>query len=336
MSMTGGTSSSGGTVPGALQIEIGVGDSITVGNLAVPAATNGYAGLLAANYGWLQRSTAVGGTNIGDWQQFQHQLFARTMANGVSVSIFGANDIRFTNNTAFDYTNFANAARAAVLYGTVAYSEQVKAGTWSFTGSWAAGSSGIPTYDLENMKQTSAVGAAGTVTTTGTTAYLVLLADVTGDVAFDVSIDGVSQGSFSDTGNQQSSQLELYHYYPIAFRFTGLSAGTHSLRVTYSSGTTNLILMWASGNTLTNHPRFFVGNCLPESPDTLAAQTALYNAALAPVLSQLFSDGLNAIAVNTHDAMDPSNASLWGDPVHPSNAGHAVLAATFEAAINSH
>ncbi len=173
------------------------------------------------------------------------------------------------------------------------------------------------------------------MTTTGTSAYLVLLADCSGDVAFDVSIDNVSQGSFSDTGNQQSSQLELYRYYPIAFRFTGLSAGTHSLKVTYSSGSTALILMWASGNTITNHPRFFVGNCLPESPDTLATITALYNASLATVLGELSSDGLKAIAVNTHDALNPANASLWGDPVHPSNAGHAVLATTFETAINA-
>ena len=336
ISMVGGTGATNGTLTGPPIQEVVFGDSVSAGAGAnSPAFFNSSAGLVMQHYGWEQRNYAVGGTGIGDTQQFQHQFPARSVAGQNTLTLLGINDVFFNPSGTLDLTNWGNAAMANILYGSVVYSDNIRArdGAWTLVGTWTNGSSGVAVYDNDGTKQTSTVGDTATISVSGTTVYLVYLAFTSGDVSFNVSIDSVSQGSFSNTGLAQSFTLTNYLYYPVAFRFSGLTSISHSLKVTYSSGTTPLILMWVTGNANANKPKYFVGNCIPEQTNTNATDVANLNAKLLTITNALKGDGLKVYYVDANSVVDPVNDMC--SQVHPCQSSYNKIAIKFESLIDA-
>lgn len=315
------------------------GDSIGVGNITTNRVLEGYGPKTGLDLGHGVVNSAVGGTKVGDWAFYLYSATPPEVKN-TSLSILGVNDKVSVNGDAANLAAWRKVAEANLLYmaTTQAQKNRARGGTWAFSGSWINAATAYPAYNLTG-KQTSTPGDTATVTFNGSAGYLVLMASDTGDVAFNVTIDGISQGSYSNAGSTLLDGFAGLNVYPIMYRFS-LPNQDHTMVVTYTSGTTPLVLMWATGNPAStpaiSKPRVFAGTCLPQHPNTFASQTVALNAVLTTAVNELASDGFRVYLVDTYSAIDPTNNTLWGDTLHPNATGHAVLATAFEAAINAH
>lgn len=172
-----------------------------------------------------------------------------------------------------------------------------------------------------NVAFDSTGGDTATGTVTGTTIY------VGGYVAGGygtgtIKVDGVSQGSVSFLGAVAGGAV-----FPVAFRYSGFSAGTHTVVLTVTSGFCNI--QWMAGNG-TVGPYVFFGNTIPRYLQT--TQPGILNTAVSAMIGQLQSDGLNIKPIDMNSAI-PANPTTvvtsQGDLIHPNFYGHTLLAGKF-------
>jgi hypothetical protein len=303
------------------------GDSVTQGFNSATTAIGGYASLVAQSYYNRLNNYAVSGTRVGAWAFYQYGSTVSVDSTKTTLSIFGVNDSTPVNSIQGNLDAWKLSARANLLYGAIADADKKKASTWSLSGTWSSVSTGFANYDTWGGKQTSSVGDSASASVNGTVVYLVLMNKDTGDVSYGVTIDGVSKGSFSNTGNSiLENGFGGLNVYPVAQRFTGLSAGSHTIAVTYNSGTTPLVLMWAGGNGApSGKPRYIAGNCIPQQSNANAANISSLNSTFSTTVSELNGDGLKVYLWDANSALPTANTWLWSDSLHPSTIGHYTL-----------
>jgi hypothetical protein len=304
------------------------GDSVTQGFNAGTPSIGGFAPTTSQYFGYRLNNFAVSGTRIGSWAYYQYGSTVSISSSTTQLSIFGVNDEGPVGGVQGNLDAWKLAARANLLYGSIADADKKKASTWSLSGSWASVSTGFANYDTWGGKQTSSATASASTTVSGTVAYLVLLNRDTGDVNYGVTIDSVSQGTFSNAGNSiLENGFGGLNVYPVALRFTGLAAGSHTIAVTYNSGTTPLVLLWAGGNAApSGKPRYLAGNCIPQQNNTNAAFITSLNSTLSTTVSELNGDGLKTYFWDANSTLPTANTFLWSDSLHPTNVGHWTLA----------
>lgn len=151
----------------------------------------------------------------------------------------------------------------------------------------------------------------------------------------DVFVGGVRVGQISCTGLGMTTHLGQTYAAAASIFATGLQAGesaTVEIEVVSPSGKYFFVDWIASGEQ--PRPQICVGNVTPWSASAyadcqLTAQvTADYNAIIAAVVA----DFPNAALVDNHQVITPAQ-HLRPDGVHPNDAGYALLADQFRAAL---
>ncbi len=149
-----------------------------------------------------------------------------------------------------------------------------------------------------------------------------------------VTVDGTVlatvSGSDPGFGGTQNGTTDTY----LLARVPLGALGAHTVTVTHTGAIgTTVGLLWAGVpqadyRTVAGAPRVLVGLTTnsPSGNQTYAAD--VYNLQLKATAASLAADGLNITLVPTDRVLNPG--SDFVDLLHPNNAGHAKLAATFE------
>lgn len=300
------------------------GDSLTV---------SAYPDQVCAAIGLTTDNRAVGGSEMLDIcsdQTKATQVYLTTPIGigDVSFGVMGYNDMRAAGSDATHLESFIRALRAAITW-LVRLQTDVKmlndAG-WTFGGDWSGG------FSLGALvtKYGAANGATASISVVGTaiTVCYVWRGGLGDGAQFTVSIDGVVQETVDSMIGAGTSA-----YCPFARRYSGLSAGAHTVLITQvGSGKTNLGFVAGNGEPygamialcgplLMTTAGYLVEPPTPHSGS--AAAVALYQAAVVALIAEAVADSHNAIAFDTNAANGGSYViptDVSGDDVHP-NAG---------------
>lgn len=236
----------------------------------------------------------------------------------------GLNDVSRYLGDAAKKEHFRKAMRAAIAWPALPDKKTgrgAQAGI-TFTGTWADS----PSPDTCG-KYTSQNGATATATVSGDTVFVgVSDGDYVGmGESIDVTIDGVSKGTFSVKAPGVATWLNQW-WSRVAWKFTGLGAGNHTVVVTQNSPNGKFLhLDWIAGSDQTTKTRVQVGNVTKCSAAWYAgsgvteAMISDYNSIIADVVAE-FS---YARLVDLFSAWNAA-AYLQADGAHWNETGHAI------------
>jgi len=278
---------------------------------------------------------AVPGSMVGD--QTPVVLGINVAAGDRSTIMLGANDERHYGVDSTKQSYYRDGLRNLIGWLALA-KKQTARSAGGETGPWR-------NTQIQGIgRTTSTVGASKTFTVSGTTVYVaVILADSAGNSApYSIGIDGVTQGDYSSSapGVTSIGAPAPYAYTDRLHRFAGLAAGNHTITLT-QTGTGNLSIEWAAGNTQTVFPHVFVGNVIRQADASdfgyskwggNDANVASYNADIARLVSEFRSDGLAVSLIDVHSALN-NTTDLSLDGLHPVQSGQDKIAAAFYAAM---
>ncbi len=205
----------------------------------------------------------------------------------------------------------------------------------STTGSWKAST----LYPFTALNS-SAAGSTLTGSFTGNIFYAELAATTAAGESVSIAIDGAPPATYSPPPLDYIGVRINYGPYFIRIPLTGANSSTHSVRFTcIAPGPNGCEVVWFAGNGLTNlsappylwlaTPYFTAQPGYPQSEYIQMAQI------VRNIQAQLSADGLPvflADLANTFNGV--TNSACMADEVHPSDCGHAILAATFINAMN--
>jgi len=341
------------------------GDSISNGTGATPFY-NGYAFLASKAYGGPQ---SVAYTTRPGEQALDGGTFLVTgTANGLADYIieYGTNDITTYNSSA----NLQDVFQRAYLHDLL-WPSAVNIATYaqnSFctaSGSWTADNSlvtglGESSYTNGNTLSCPTV-IAGKANDNLYIGYEIFNG---GGGTFTVKVDGVTQTdpiSGSTTwvaygdGSSNITTQNGGTYGAVAVRLTnggaGWSAGYHTVLVTVTSATNSgnvvepLYAVFAPSSTVAATLPTGIAVTPNQQNNSNNSLVPTYDGYVTTAQSNLASDGWNIVLANTNAALT-NNASCTGgasppftncyvDAFHPNNTGHAIMAATVEAAAPS-
>jgi hypothetical protein len=345
---------------------INYGDSITYGYYASPN-TLGYAYLLCTAKGWTCTNTGVSGSQMTDANMDQAIFTGAVAQNSISTIAIGTNDYRNPYctgcsggmSTAIMQEQWGQALASIVSWraipdGLTKFTAQGIPSSGGplnavYSGSGWGNTSGL--WGGGVVKNSTQINDSVTINFFGTTGYLYMVVQAQNTSTFTLTLDTVSLGSFSLVGQlgvgglvQASVQM------PWLIRLPNLATGPHQLVLTTTSvysgtGVTgNYFLGFAApdGQVQRVGPYVYTSNllnCLPSACGASQVIISQFNTKIRDVINQLASDGLHVGLVDGAGGMDVTNSSLWNNdspyPIHPSTAGHAVLARVWEDALTS-
>jgi hypothetical protein len=312
------------------------GDSLGsyVGSGSAPANT--YPAIVSAWTGWTMTHSNVAGVEMQDTSHLAPIASATITPASRSLWLVGYNDMRHGGTDATALALFEH----GLLWGgsclAIPATSKVtgQGGAVTYVGTW----SNMAFYGVG--KSTTTQGATATFTTTGSVIYLGMAQTATGGT-FSVTVDGVSAGTFScnwTTNGADHTGGNTIAYGPNLIRLSGYSPGTHTVVITVTSSGSPVYFVWGGGNGSGRGARVYVGNCLkmtvtgyglgtPFDAGSDEAVTA-YNASIAENVATLAGDGLGVFLVNASAHYVPASHQ-GGDNIHPSETGHARIAAAF-------
>jgi len=319
------------TFPATVTSLAAFGDSITLG-FGIPAATDttaslqSYAPLFADMLGLpLTSNSSVSGASCASTSPgsgYANQAYALAPAASVgSVGLLGANDITFVIGAAANQTVYTNALSCILAWLAIPAASKASGASITYVG---AGWSSFTEFGLAG-KFTAASGNTASATVSGTSVYIA--GWTSGDYgSFAVTVDGISQGSFTlaPAGNTMSSVV-----YPYLCRVSGLSAGSHTVVIT-NNAATDIAVQWFGGNSVSSAPLVVVGNTIPRTGFT-SGNISTMNTIMASVVSTLVSDGLNVVPVLDSGVLSATAtpAQYQADLIHPNMLGHTLLSKAF-------
>jgi len=307
------------------------GDSFTTGMGASSPSTLGYVALLANLYSLSSTNRAVSSTGMFSTATL-HNLNINPTSNVFSSVMVGFNDIGQGGNDAKTIAKIKNGIRAIIsnqfldrYYSASSGSSFItKSGTWSaYTassfGGKTAGNSSVNSGNYIEYAFTDTNVVVAMIGSDGSTAY----------GTFDVTIDGVSQGSY--TLNNQTDGLISAVKCPFVLYYANLTNTAHTIRITQTNS--SLINVDYFGNL--KMPKFCNPLLLFEIPKRNAAGYAslpitltdsdvdLYNTFINDVVSE-FSGEYPVYIAKTNDYYSTiSGVSV--DNVHPNDIGHRQI-----------
>lgn len=327
-----------------------IGDSVTSGSGA-STEDQKYISLVAKAKRLRKVNHAVSGTSIlrHSAQVFLHLNPTLPVKNRDQyLMMSGYNDMRFfgTNATHLGYYTenlYANIVWCAIQDRFKVYGQDTR-NLVTYTGSWSNETSfaGIG-------KTSSTLGDTATFKAYGSVVYICSLAVQGGTGRFSVTVDGVSKGTFNcyNSDNDSSS-----NNHPFLVRLTGLSVAEHTVVITvavaagataFYFGTANGGLRESNRITSSEAPTVYVGNMIymttagyavvPSSGSNAAVD--LYNVQTLAVCTALKADGLNVEHVDVNANFPAIAGNFNADLVHPSNAGHQLIADAFNAVMTN-
>lgn len=241
----------------------------------------------------------------------------------------GANDAAFYKNDAAKQEYFRRVFRACLawrLLVTRKTARGAQAGI-TFSGAW-------PDTPAPNPcgRYTTQNGAMASATVSGDTVYIGVSEGDYPDMAetINVVIDGVSHGNFSVKRSGITTHLGQW-WGRVAWRFSGLGQGAHSVIVTHASPTGKFLhLDYIAGSDQTATPRVVVGNAMKftdayyASLGIDASTTQVYNAIIADVVAEFTAHGFPVSLIDRYAHFDPAtqSADQYG---HPADAWQKTM-----------
>lgn len=250
------------------------------------------------------------------------------------VMVFvGGNDVGALHNWDSGYAGYKNSM--STMLGLLRSSTRVT--TFTETGTWAANSSLMS----GNARRSTEPGATISATFTGSNATVVLLAlpDETGS-PFTYSVDGGPEIAGTTVGKGHTALLSISAV-PVPIHLRGLSAGSHTIRVTHTGTSGQPLIMdcvapWYATDTnipwvFITPPPYSTSPGWTQYPSPFASNTDAdrFRQGLREVMVEFQNE--SKIAVVMSDMADlkfpPEDFSLRiGDGLHPNKAGHKVIA----------
>lgn len=242
----------------------------------------------------------------------------------VYVTCIGTNDAGQYKDNAAKKAFFKNVFRAILAWRLLPDRKTgrgPKAGI-TFTGTWLDSPS-----PNTCGKYTTQNGATATATVSGDTVFVGVSAGDYVDMgeSINITIDGVSKGTFSVKVPGVATWLNQW-WSRVAWKFTGLGAGNHTVVVTQNSPTGKFLhLDWIAGSDQTTKTRVQVGNVTKCSAAWYAgggvteAMISDYNSIIAEVVAEF----PYARLVDLFSAWNAA-AYLQADGAHWNETGHAI------------
>lgn len=233
----------------------------------------------------------------------------------------GGNDAIFYKDDAAKQEYFRRCLRACLAWRLLADRKTARgpqAGI-AFTGTWGDMPAPSPCG-----KYTTQNGAMASATVSGDTVYVGVSEGDYPDMseAINVVIDGVSHGNFSVKRPGVTTHLGQW-WGRVAWRFTGLGAGSHSVIVTHVSPTGKFLhLDYIAGSAQAATPRVIVGNVMKFTDAYMAEKSITvstiqaYNAIIAAVVAEFTAHGFPVVLLDRYAGFDPAtqSADYWGHP----------------------
>jgi hypothetical protein len=297
------------------------GDSIGLG-VGVQTSSQVYAQIFANALGLpINNNFSVDGA---------HQAAFLTQATGVtpsvatgSITIVGANEIGESAAQPLYIPQYILSAQAFAVWLGLPPANVVQTSGMTFAGTW----SDHPLFGIDG-KFSGTPGSTATATVSGTTVYVTTFGGISGNFnqSYTVTID--STVVLTETGfNTYVDSI------PLCYRFSGLSAGSHTVVITATGTTPNYAtISFIAGNSGTSFPLVVLGNTIQNASvgSDIPTITAM-NTALATMVSNLDADGLDVLGVNDYPAITTTATppEYAVDGVHPNQLGNQLLAQAF-------
>lgn len=302
------------------------GDSISAGT--VGGAANAWPALLAAKRGLTLANGAVSGAMAGD------QAFAGrdTLANPADIHgiMLGTNDERIYQADAVRKTFWSKCMLANILQ--FALPTRVFPRTWAGMFGNTQVTSGGRSSNVLGQKLTSPADVIS-----GDVLYvwaLVQNASNAGGVTI-VRVDGVQVATIDTTGIGAQTANGLA--WPMAcFRIPLPTGGSHQVEFEQGSAGKMQYIECIAGNGQPDLPEVYVSNIIRSNGYTSGGSDAIvsdYNATLAALIDDLYSDGLLVGLVDCRAVINP--ATDLADAYHPTSAGQIKLRDAFDAAMTA-
>ncbi|MEY9328234.1 GDSL-type esterase/lipase family protein [Sinorhizobium fredii] len=310
------------------------GDSITVG-VGVTTAQR-YATLLANSLSRTIVSRAKSGDMAAD--QAQKAISQARASTSIATIMVGTNDERVYGTSSVRRGYYIAFLRRLVLDAAAPVRKTGRSTAVAKVGTWF--NTQVNTIGITTTQK----GAKATATVSGTAVYIgtILQNHPSARGVAQVKIDGQIVGTVSSDGTGGMNTYNGLSYGSAAFRFGGLSNGTHKVELTVTSASgQNFRLDYISGNGGQAGVKTFVSNIIRKTAYGYAkvggsdANVSAYNADIATLISTLDSDSLGVYLVNNWSGFNPAT-HLLPDGVHPNPAGHSRIYSTFRGAILAH
>lgn len=346
---TSGTGSGGTTsAPAASGFDAvtNFGDSITCGYYATPNngmgymySTNGYATLLDTATSAASKDLCRGGDMAADMAKLWVYPNAEPVvgANQLYTVLIGTNDAHFCGASGGCLANWSQSLAASLAWLALPEADKVLGSAMTaVSGAWApdmqfgeatTGGGGVLSFNVQQAMAGRMLYVA----------YRVFDATERAGGSAVVSVDGVPAMTLSAASVQpiatQNGTTDTVFLASVPLG----AAGQHSVTITTTSaeGATFSVL-WAGASSrnyaaVSGAPTVVVGQVTPTGNAELNTIVGEYNAALAPLVAGLVSDGMHIVVAPTANAFNP--VTDMSDLLHPNNVGHAKLAAVFASAL---
>jgi len=315
-----------------------IGDSFTA-NYGLSSANDGFVNKVSNLMGWNYTNGGISGSTItGHWKGL-----AASSSEIVIIGI-GQNDCRQYGLTA------VSAYQNMIMGYMLSYYTPITA--QSFTKTTPADWSATNIYfNTTTGSKTSVNNSPATFTTTGSTIYVNVAYEVSGDATYTITIDGVNQGTFTAVSTAlagypaPTAGSDDTNYYPFTHRFSGLARGTHTVSIQRTGGTKPLRLISALSNESLKRPWgngglsiYFWGPTYQAAGSTYSGNISglndamfdAYNEAANATCSQLALDGMQVKYIDVRPFYNPNKSgSVQADLLHPSAQGCTELASAF-------
>lgn len=304
---------------------IAYGDSNMVGHLLASPSTTSFISITAATRGVGKTLLADLGRMMAD-VSFEYLYGTTPSEENDYVSMLGTNDADYYGSSAIKRAAAIRFYRNILIWNLCADKKFPRISGVTTSGTWTD----TPINSIG--KTTSSAGAYAEATVSGESVYVSYyihseIADV-----FEVYVDGVLKATETVDGASIGDTLIGRGYAPGCLRISGLSSGSHTVRVTHVSGTT--FLEFIAGSRQSRHPRFFVAD-IPYrgagaySAGNSDANTDAYNDAIADMVAELVSDRHRVYGIDHAGFFDATTDYAGTDGIHPGIPGHAALAASY-------
>lgn len=309
------------------------GDSITYGYGVT--ASQRYSTQLATALGLPEVNRGKNNDMAAD--QAHKATIATRVAGDKATIMVGTNDERTYGVNATKLGYYIGYLRRLAFDAVAPTRNYARTAAVSKTGPWA--NTQVNSFGMN----TTTSGSTATAAVTGTSVYIghIIQDHPSTQGVAEVRVDGVLVGTVSSNGAGMKTANNLT-YGPAVTRFSGFSAGAHTVEVkVVSASGYYFFLDFIAGNAGQNGAKAFVSNVIRMNATGYAnyggsdANVSNYNAAIASMISHFTTDGLPVYLVNNWAAIDPA-ADLLPDGIHPDADGHTKLKNTFKAVIDAH
>jgi lysophospholipase L1-like esterase len=322
------------TAPAAITLNT-YGDSITAGT-GNSSPSTAYVSVITETEGWGLVDYAQGSNTVLD--QCAVIYGVPTLAGQYSTLLIGQNEasyVGYPGTGAAEYEAALTACSAWLLTtpdSSHGAPDKLNAQSFQVTqsGSWTNS-----TYYTTMGLNSTVAGSSLTTSIAGTELYVNLTSTQTTNYTVSIAVDGKSAGTYSP----QLDYVGFTHNYgPYGIRIPASGIGPHTVTVTCTTpGTYGCYVDWFGGNAApaVAQPRLWLGTPYLTAQGIPAFVYSNMAADVASVEANLASDGLLVALADVHNYFSgTTDPQCMYDKVHPSDCGHALLAATFIGAMN--